>query len=327
MVYNFCTLFDSNYIHKGLALYNSLSSVSGNFHLYVVAFDDQCYKILSDLHLSNLTVIAQSEIENDELLNVKPTRNRAEYCWTAGPTMIYYFIKQYNLEHCTYVDADLMFFSTPSVIYDEIGDNSIAITEHFSNEIDELGGRFCVQFVYFKNDENGMSALRWWRDECINWCFARFEDGKYGDQKYLDYFPVKFNKVKVIENRGVGVANWNAFQYDFSKYGKIYYNMQKIDLVFYHFHGVKIDLIENTLTLKTVTYDISLDLKKNVFLPYLQVVKSVYTDYLNLEVANTKIRNRHFIEQFYSILKRKLRDNKIVQFIYYEILKNKYNGY
>lgn len=327
MKYNFCTLFDSNYMQKGLALYSSLKSVTEDFHLYIVAFDDKCYNTLASLNLPNLTVVALTQFENQDLLAVKPTRNRAEYCWTSGPSMIYYFIEKYQLDHCTYVDADLMFFRTPSVIFDEIGECAVAITEHFSEEIDELGGRFCVQFVYFRNDENGMAALKWWRDECINWCFARFEDGKYGDQKYLDYFPEKFKNVKVLENRGAGVANWNAFQYDFSEFGTLIYNKQRFNIVFYHFHGIRIDLIENTLILKTITYDITSDMEKNIFLPYLKLIKSVYTDYLNVKVTDIKIEKRHFIERFYSVLKRKFRNNKFIQFVYYKILKMKYNGY
>jgi len=327
MVYNFCTLFDSNYIHKGLALYNSLSSVSGNFHLYVVAFDDQCYKILSDLHLSNLTVIAQSEIENDELLNVKPTRNRAEYCWTAGPTMIYYFIKQYSLDHCAYVDSDLMFFSSFLPIYEEIGENSIAITEHFTEKVDELGGIFCVQYLYFKNDKDGMEALTWWRDECINWCFARFEDGKYGDQKYLDQFPTKFNKVCILKNRGAGVAPWNDFQYDFSTYGSIKFQQKDIPIIFYHFHGTKFEINDNSLILKTITYDNEFYLNKNVFNPYLNLIKVVYNKYLNKDIKFVIIERRNIFKRLFSVLKKYFRKYSFFQFLYFKVFNVKYNGY
>lgn len=326
-MYNYCTLFDYFYIHKGLALYASLLKQCPNFHLYVVAFDDKCFKTLTDLNLPNLTVISLSQFETPELLAVKPTRNRAEYCWTSGPSIIYYFIIRYNLDHCTYLDADLMFFSSPDPIYSEIGNNSVAITEHFSEEVDKLGGRYCVQFVYFKNDENGMAALTWWKNECINWCYARFEDGKYGDQKYLDYFPEKFKKVKVLEHRGAGVAQWNAFQYDFSDYGFIYLKSVKSNIIFYHFHGTRIEIENEILTLKTVTYDISPEIKKNVYLPYLNLIKTIYTDYLNTNISSIKVEKRHEIQQLYSLIKKLLRKNVIAQFIYFKIFKVKYNGY
>ena len=43
-----------------------------------------------------------------------------------------------------------------------------------------------LSVLTFKNDTNGMKALQWWRDRCIAWCYRRMEDGKMGDQKYLD---------------------------------------------------------------------------------------------------------------------------------------------
>ena len=45
-VLNFCTLFDSYYLDKGLALYLSLKKVCDNFRLYVFCFDDVAFQIL-----------------------------------------------------------------------------------------------------------------------------------------------------------------------------------------------------------------------------------------------------------------------------------------
>jgi hypothetical protein len=47
---NFCTLFDSNYLSRGLALFESLKKTETNFHLYVVAFDNECYDYLKNLN-------------------------------------------------------------------------------------------------------------------------------------------------------------------------------------------------------------------------------------------------------------------------------------
>ena len=39
----FCTLFDSNYLDKGLALYHSMRKYIGNFTLYIFTFDVMRY--------------------------------------------------------------------------------------------------------------------------------------------------------------------------------------------------------------------------------------------------------------------------------------------
>jgi hypothetical protein len=327
MKYNFCTLFDSAYLSKGLALYESLCTVCEEFHLYVVAFDNECYEVLINLNLSNLTVISLLEFETLELLEVKPTRNRAEYCWTSGPSAIYHCIQKYELDHCTYIDADIMFFSSPSPIYEEIGNNSIALTEHFTEDIDELGGRFCVQFNYFKNNKDGMTALKWWKDQCIKWCFARFEEGKYGDQKYLDYFPEKFHNITILKNRGIGVAPWNIMQYNISNRGKIKYKSDLLDIVFYHYHGIRIEIKKETLILKAFTFDITKEMESNIYIPYLNLVKEVNNKYLDKHIVKIKIEKRNLVEKIYSKIKKKLRNNMIAQFFYYKIFFIKYNGY
>ena len=63
-MYNYCTLFDSNYLTRGLAMYESLKRYSNNFHLYIFAFDDGSYKLLKKLGLEYVTIISLKDFEN-----------------------------------------------------------------------------------------------------------------------------------------------------------------------------------------------------------------------------------------------------------------------
>jgi hypothetical protein len=177
---NYCTLFNSAYLARGLALYESLSRVCDQFQLYVFAFDDASFEYLKYKKLPNLTVISLHEFEDQELLRIKPTRTAGEYCWTCTPSTILYCIEHYNLDHCTYIDADMIFYSNPIVLNEEAGNRSVIITEHrYTPEYDQsaTSGIYCVQYVLFKNDDAGMEVLRWWRNACIEWCYNRAEDG------------------------------------------------------------------------------------------------------------------------------------------------------
>lgn len=323
----YCTLFDSNYLSKGLALYESLCNVDDDFHLFVVAFDSSSYEILSNLRLEHISVVSLSDFETKELLQIKPTRNRAEYCWTAGPTVIYYFIHRYNLDHCTYVDADLMFFSSPSVLFDEIGDSSVAITEHIPNGPDMVAGKYCVQFVYFKNDKDGIAALKWWMNSCIDWCFAKYEDGKYGDQKYLESFLVLFNNVHVIKHRGAGVAAWNLHLYKFDKYGQIIYKEEVIDIIFFHFHGTNVIEKESRLLIRVFTTDLNSCLRRNIYKPYLELLSTAYEKYLEKIVISLEIHERGLFKRVAAFVKHFLKENSIVRYVYFNVFKVKYNGY
>lgn len=246
-MYSFCTLFDSNYLSRGLTLYRSLERVSGNFHLYIFAFDDKCLSVLQQLPLQRATIISLKEFEDDELLRVKPTRSRAEYCWTSTSSTILYVLEKYNVDMCTYLDADMMFFDSPAALFDEMKEASIMITEHrYSPRYNKetLSGKYCVQFVSFRNDERGLKALRWWRDRCIEWCYARHEDGKFGDQKYLDDWTTRFEGVHVLQHLGGGMAAWNVQQYEvFEKnnklFGKEISTGREFPVIFYHYHYLR----------------------------------------------------------------------------------------
>lgn len=245
---HFCTLFDSKYLSRGLAMYRSLRRHCREFHLYIFAFDDLSRDVLLQLALPDVTVISLSEFEDRDLLRVKPTRTVAEYCWTCTSSTILYVLQRYGVPSCTYVDADVFFFSSPEPIFKELGDGSVLITEHrFSPRYQVYlhNGVYNVQFVTFRADANGLEALQWWRNACLDWCYSRAENGKFGDQKYLDDWPTRFRGVHVLRHLGGGVAPWNVQQYEFGLHdgrlrGRERQSGQEFEVIFYHFHNFKL---------------------------------------------------------------------------------------
>ena len=52
-------------------MYESLKDHSKDFHLFIFAFDDRSYELLSKLNLESVTVISLLEFEDEELLSIK----------------------------------------------------------------------------------------------------------------------------------------------------------------------------------------------------------------------------------------------------------------
>jgi hypothetical protein len=236
-----------------MATFRSLQATGATFHLYVVCFDDDCFEMLQLLkktsNLTQLTPISLAEFEDEALLSIKPTRTRGEYCWTCTPSVVRYCLEKFQLPNCTYIDADMWFYNNPSVLIEELDDSkSVLITEHrYTRQYDQSkkSGIYCVQFVYFRNDENGKKVLNWWREQCLEWCFNRQEDGKFGDQKYLDDWTTRFEGVHVLQHLGGGLAPWNVQQYEFNENETFKINgiekttRQAFSPIFFHFHGLK----------------------------------------------------------------------------------------
>jgi hypothetical protein len=274
---NFCTLFNSAYLSRGLVLYQSLSKTCPDFHLYVFAFDEACYNYLLKEKLPNLTVISLKDFEDTELLRVKATRSASEYCWTCTPSTILYSIKKFNLTNCTYIDSDMFFYSDPGILIREAKSKSVIISEHrYTEAYDQsvISGKYCVQFMYFKNDVNGLKALHWWRNACIEWCYNRVEDGKFGDQKYLDDWTTRFEGIHELQHQGGGVAPWNVQQYSFRKNGNSITGTEKttgmeFDLVFFHFHGVKF-YTNQVVSYTGAAYELEREIKNILYHPYIE---------------------------------------------------------
>jgi len=276
---NFITLFDKNYLSRGLALYQSLVECCDNFFLYILAMDSATEEYFKQESADNRAIISLGQIEAfyPELAEIKKERSRAEYCWTLTPYSIQYTIKNYNRESCTYIDADMFFYSDPKVLIEEAGDNSIIITEHrYTPEYDQTktSGKYCVQFMYFKNDKNGSEALEWWRQRCKEWCYAKVEDGKFGDQKYLDDWTTRFNGVHVPRHIGCGIAPWNMQQYDFFVKDEKIIVSDKITkehgkLIFVHYHYLKKYNISGKVVWGLIDYFIPKDIKNILYRPYI----------------------------------------------------------
>jgi len=282
MKLNFCTLFNSNYLSRGMLLYESLSATCKDFHLYVFAFDEKTYQFLHQSSLKNLSVISLKEFEDEELLRVKPSRSSGEYCWTCTSSTILYSIEKFKLDHCTYIDADMYFYSDPKVLIDEMKGKSVLITEHrYSSAYDRSkeSGLYCVQFVTFRNDACGMEVLRWWRSACIEWCYNRIEDGKFGDQKYLDDWIERFDCVHVMEHLGGGIAPWNLQQYSFRKLengieGIELSTDKKFAVIFFHFHGLKF-YSNGIVELSGDVYELNAEARSVFYFPYIKGLNSM----------------------------------------------------
>ena len=284
-VREFCTLFDSNYLVKAVAMHRSLLRHCPAFHLTAFCFDDEAKALLGRLRLPHLTTVGLAELEafDPALLSTKPDRTPVEYCWTATPALPRFMLgTRADLDEITYLDADLLFFSDPEPLFAEMGSASVLITPHrfpprYAHEV--KNGVYNVQFLTFRRDGRGEHVLGWWHDRCIEWCYYRLEDGKLGDQKYLDDWPKRFEGVHVLRHRGGGLAPWNITGHRVAeREGGLW--VDDDPLVFFHFYRVK--LLPRGYDWQPPGYWISRANRRLVYDPYLaaldearQAVRSV----------------------------------------------------
>lgn len=242
-----CTLFDHNYLDKGLAMYESLEKVCDDFELYVLCMSDRCYEILTDLQYRYIIPIKLEDFETPELLVAKSNRSFGKYCFTCSSNLIKYILDKFQPSDCTYIDADLFFYKNPRVLIDEMygADKSVLITPHRFIKGQEFKasqvGMYCVEFNTFRNDMYGRQLLEVWRNQCLLKCDTIY-GLCWGDQLYLNGWPELYDCVHVVQNPGAGVAPWNIRDYkcvNFDNYSLVYKGTVQCELVFYHYEGIR----------------------------------------------------------------------------------------
>lgn len=240
----YCTLFDSNYLPRGLALYRSLERCCEDFVLWVVCMDEESRSHVNRLSLPRMRSIDIAEVErwDSGLRAVRATRSAVEYCWTATPAICRFVLdREPRVEALTYLDADLWFSSSPEPLFTELGDGSILLVPHRASPAQEAYmGTYNVGWVTFRNDDQGRAALGWWRDRCLEWCYDRAEPGRYGDQKYLDDWPERFCGVRVSRNSAAGLAPWNHDRHRITAPAGEPVLVDGKPLIFYHHVGLRL---------------------------------------------------------------------------------------
>jgi hypothetical protein len=264
---HYVTLFDSAFLPQGLALHASMRRHAGAFSLWVLCMDEEVKASLDAMAIPSVKAIKLSDVETEELLAIKSGRNRAEYCWTLTPfTPKIVFDRDPQAERVTYVDADMYLLKSPAPIFDEFraSGKAVMITDHaYDAEYDAsaTSGQYCVQFMTFVRGSSE-GVRQWWQDRCVEWCFDRIEDGKLGDQKYLDDWPTRFpESVHVLSQIDVLLAPWNAKRFPYSR------------AIAWHFQGFR--LLGNNRALLHRGYSVPDIVDQMVYGPYLQELKII----------------------------------------------------
>jgi hypothetical protein len=278
----YCTYFDANYLSRGVALIRSLIlHETRPWTLYVVCLDEITRVVLEKLAFDGVCCIPLHQLEKGDkaLFQAKSNRSTTEYYWTLTPTILKRIFEWMpHIEILTYLDSDLFFFSTPQPIFDEFANYSVLIHEHrFPQRLISMeagSGKYNVGLLCFRNDPKGRLLLNWWRDKCNEWCYAKVEAGKYGDQAYLNSWINEFEGVGALQHLGAGLAPWNYEQYSIvpSPIGsKEPATINNLPLVFYHFHGFQMPCQDIYFPIKAGTvYVLSLNILLGCYWPYVR---------------------------------------------------------
>ena len=242
---HYATYFDRYILSRGLALYASLVRHSPPFRLWVLCLDEVTAEVLRALALPEVELVPLRELEQADpaLPAVKAARKPIEYYWTCGPAyLLHLFEQQPEIELLTLLDADQYLFNDVGPLFEELGEGTIlAIPMRYSPRGALLGSgsRFQVGFNGFRRSAETLACLQRWRAQCLEWCYDRFDQGRYGDQGYLNDWAERYQGLVASTHHGAGIAPWNLANFRLSApNGRL--EVDGVPLLSYHFSEIRV---------------------------------------------------------------------------------------
>lgn len=270
---HYATLCTVDFLPQVIALHASLELHSSNrVMLHVLPLDSECAELLPSIAKPSIRPVHGFHQWHEGMSEARTNRTLQEYAWTCGSNLCEYLMIQ-GFDEITYLDADIFCFADPAIIFKEIGERSIGIIPHRLADADlpRLGqnGHFNVSWVTARGDV-GRKCIELWARQCREWCYYRNEPGRFGDQAYLDAWPMLYGSdLCVISNIGAGAAPWNLQQYDVTlREGRIFLN--NTPLIFMHYHEFRWN---DDGSIRFTNWPLRLIDKELIYAPYVEALR------------------------------------------------------
>lgn len=167
-------------------------------------------------------------------------------------------------ENVFYFDADMLIYNPLSAAEKMLKAHSILLTPHLVSSKDFRGrvdiekmflfaGLYNAGFFALKRSAETFSFLKWWMERMETLCIVDTHAGLFVDQVWMNFVPLMFPKVKVIDDAGYNFACWNFGERTLSgEHGN--YRVNDVPLVFMHYSGYNIN-DESVLSKHFLQYD------------------------------------------------------------------------
>lgn len=237
----------ANYIPKARVLGESVKRFHNDVDVFLLLVDDlpPQYNAASEPFDH---VVKASELNIPHFEQWIFGHKIVEACTAVKPFMLQHLLNQ-GYQQVMYFDPDIALFFPLTEMLAEFDEASILLTPHQckpeqtdeaikDNEICSLKhGLFNFGYVGVQNDEIGNSYAKWWADRCYYACFEDTAGGVFTDQKWNDFVPIFFDRVKILKSPTYNVATWNYAQRDIQGNLTEGFTVDGLPLVFHHFTG------------------------------------------------------------------------------------------
>lgn len=167
------------------------------------------------------SVITPQDLAIDNLEGWIFKHSVVELCTAVKPFAFRHIITKHNAEKVFYFDPDCVLFSRADNLIADLDSHSVVLTPHICSPettreaiIDTetsclRHGIYNLGFLGVRTDEEGMKVVNWWCDRLYEFCQDNIPFGLFTDQRWMDFVPACFERVRIAREPEYNVATWN----------------------------------------------------------------------------------------------------------------------
>ncbi len=240
------TVAAGNYLPKARVLLASLRRHHPNWRLHFAVSD-------ASPPPDAIAGLGADEIHPLDSLGIPNLRRWAfahtliELATAIKPFVLKKLLARDDCEAAIYLDPDIAVMSPMSEVARTLKTADIVLTPHMTapeqsvpgivaNEISTMQhGIYNLGFVGVAARDEGCAFAQWWADRTYRYCREDIPDGIYTDQRWVDFAPAFFDRVKVLRSPGLNAAPWNLSTREMGGSLAAGFTVNGAPLVFFHF--------------------------------------------------------------------------------------------
>lgn len=243
------TLCSNNYLAYAKILGQSLKEQNPDSFFFIFLVDEK----KNEIDYTSLAdeVVPVSVIE-PTITQLSAKYNIVELNTCLKPRVFEYLLFERNINRVIFLDPDVKVFSSLSFLFNKLNTSNILLTPHIYTPIPLDGktpsentflnfGIYNLGFIGINNDAEIRQFLHWWREHTYRQGFIDVYKGIFVDQLPINLAPVFFDKVDILQDKGLNMAPWNLHERNLNKIDGRYMVNGKDELKFFHFSSFRPD--------------------------------------------------------------------------------------
>jgi hypothetical protein len=240
------TICSANYLANAKTLGQSLARHNPDAH-FVIGLVDRLPKEINNDYWAPFELIPVDDLAIPEFGGMVERYDIVELNTAVKPFyMAHLYERDDGVQKVMYLDPDMYVLGSLKALEAKLERYSIVLTPHsctyddseanLKTELAMLGtGVFNMGFIATSRSPETVAFLNWWKKRMFHYAYARWGQGLFYDQYWVNLVPLYFRNVHVEKNPGFNMCYWNLFERFLETRDRRYVVNGQHDLVLYHF--------------------------------------------------------------------------------------------